>query len=195
VLFHDPLFRALGALWILKGLSTTSKFTTSQNTMSSYQLHPCCTVADGVGLGKCSASAFWGETWWRMLWPGRNVESMIEAVGARTPHNLLQYRDVRRHQKVVDAASGEIVGYARWVLPESHSGKWLEAQTPDVDNATRERLEKQFSETMFKYRDDMDDPDNHVHEWRRKYKGDKNVMGIDSSDQPIDNTYNHVDYV
>jgi GNAT superfamily N-acetyltransferase len=120
---------------------------------------------------------------------------MIEAVGARTPRNLLQHRDVRRHQKVVDAASGEIVGYARWILPASHSGEWLEAQTPDVDNATRQRLEKQFSETQFKYRDDMNDTDDHVHEWRRKYKSDKSAIGINSSAQLNDNTYDDVDPV
>ncbi|KPM34331.1 hypothetical protein AK830_g12240 [Neonectria ditissima] len=129
-----------------------------------------CTVDDGAGLAKNNMSAFWGNTWWKLLWPDRTIESIIESAAARLPKLMLTERDIRRHQKVVDTASGEIVGYARWILPESRKSDWLEAQTPDVGDEDKKRFEKDFDAADFNYRKDMEVLDDHVHEWRTKYK-------------------------
>ena len=137
--------------------------------MPSYELRPRCTVDDGSAVAKCNAAAFWDETWWRLLWPDKTLESVTAAIADRTPRNLLQMRSVRRHQSVVDTESGDIVGYARWVLPAEHDGKWLEAQTPDVDAAAKDRFKKAFDEADYEPRDDMDEMDDHLWEWRSKY--------------------------
>lgn len=78
-------------------------------------------------------------------------------------------RPVRRHQKVVDKDSGDVVGYARWVLPPEHEGKWTEAQTPDVDDAAKDKFKQEFSEAEYEPREDMDEMDDHAWEWRSKY--------------------------
>lgn len=137
--------------------------------MPPYELHAHCSVDDSKQVATCHTSAFWTETWWRMLWPEKTLDALIAIVATRTPRNLLQMRDVRRHQKVVDTESGDIVGYARWVLPKSHAGKWPEAQTPDVDDETRQRFQKEFGDVEYEPRDDMDELDDHAWEWRSKY--------------------------
>ena len=139
-----------------------------------YQLSPHCTVDDAQGLATCTTSAFWRETWWRLLWPGdRTLPSLIEAIADRTPRNLLQMRGMRRHQKVTDSESGAVVGYARWILPASRDGEWLEAQTPDVDETKKGEFKKRFDEADYEPRDDTDDMDDHVWEWRSKYDFDE----------------------
>ncbi|CAG9975175.1 unnamed protein product [Clonostachys byssicola] len=140
--------------------------------MAPYEISPNCTVADAKGIASCNVSAYWKETWWRLLWPEKTPESLVEAIAARTPRNLLQMRGLRRHQKVKDVASGEIVGYARWVLPDSHDDKWLEAQTPDVDEAAKAKFKSEFEEADYEPRDDMDEMDDHMWEWRSKYDRD-----------------------
>lgn len=142
------------------------------SAMASYEISPNCTVADAKGIANCNVSAYWKETWWRLLWPEKTPESVVEAIAARTPRNLLQMRGLRRHQKVKDAASGEIVGYARWVLPDSHDDKWLEAQTPDVDDAAKAKFKSDFEGADYEPRDDMDEMDDHMWEWRSKYDRD-----------------------
>lgn len=127
--------------------------------MADYELR-FCTVDDAPGLGRNNGSAFWEEEWWNILWENRTLDSVIEAITARVPKGLLTDRPVRRHQKVVHVPSSEVVGYARWILPESHSKEWLEAQIGDVSDEDRKRFDKAHFNANFANRglDDMDDP-------------------------------------
>jgi len=94
-----------------------------------------CTVADAAALGENNASAFWTDGSWRQMWPLCTLSPfVVEQVTKRLPRNLLTDRAKLRHQKAVDPATGEVVGYARWILPPSRAGDewWPEAQVPDV---------------------------------------------------------------
>ena len=133
-----------------------------------YKLVTNCTAADGNGVGINNVSAFWDEDWWEMMWVGKTREDMIEVVSKRSPRNLLRDREIRRHQKVVDATTGEMVGYARWLVPSTHTSCWLDAQTPAVSTAEDQEYQAVFDNTPLNPRDDMDGTDDHIGEWRKK---------------------------
>ena len=141
----------------------------SKITMSTYKVIPNCTVEDAAGLAQNNMSAFWGEIWWRMLWTDRGLDRVIEAAAARQPANLLREREIRRHQKVVDTSTGEIVGYSRWIVPESHKGEWLEAQVPDVSKEEHTGFLETHAKTDWTHRTDMDGTDDHIHEGFRRH--------------------------
>lgn len=51
------------------------------------------------------------------------------------PWNIVTGRDTKRHLKVVEVESGQVVGYAQWILPPVLASKndvWLEAQVAEV---------------------------------------------------------------
>ncbi|KAF4945893.1 hypothetical protein FSARC_14331 [Fusarium sarcochroum] len=132
-----------------------------------------CTTNDSSGIAENNVSAFWQQTWWNMLWPGKTRDSLIKAVEARTPKNLITDRDIRRHQKVMDKASNKVVGYARWILPDSHKDSWLAARIPEVTDSEREKFVELHAAADWTPREDMDDLDDHVHELKAKYKNDR----------------------
>ncbi|KAJ4243466.1 hypothetical protein NW762_014797 [Fusarium torreyae] len=138
----------------------------------SYELLNC-TTDDSSGIAENNVSAFWQQTWWRILWPGKTRDSLIKAVGARTPKNLLTDRDIRRHQKVIDKTSNNVVGYARWILPDSHKDSWLVAQIPDVTDSEKDKFQELHAAADWTPRDDMEDLDDHVHELKTKYKHER----------------------
>ncbi|KAH7141744.1 hypothetical protein EDB81DRAFT_797567 [Dactylonectria macrodidyma] len=135
-----------------------------------YRVEFPCTVDDSAGLAKSNVSAFWTESWWNLTWPTRTRESLIESVTARMPKSLLTERDLRRHQKVIDSESGEIVGYARWILPVSHKGEWLESQTPDVSDEMKKGFNASYLKANWNYRKDMGALDDHIPKWRKKHQ-------------------------
>ncbi|KAF4336847.1 acetyltransferase (GNAT) family domain protein [Fusarium beomiforme] len=143
--------------------------------MSSYQLQSPCRVEDGQYIAQNKVAAFWEEEWWRLSWTGRTRESMVQSVADRSPKNLLTNREVRRHQKIVHVETGDIVGYARWILPESHKDCWLEAQTPDVSDEQKEAFAKRHAETNWSPREDNDKLDDHIDGWREKHKQENSM--------------------
>ncbi|KAI4598847.1 hypothetical protein KJ359_002740 [Pestalotiopsis sp. 9143b] len=97
-----------------------------------------CTVADGAALSRNNMSAFWQDANWVLSWRHTTLEKHIAETAKRYPRNLLRNRDTARHQKAVDAETGRLVGYARWLVPASHAltaeGEpvWPEAVVPAV---------------------------------------------------------------
>lgn len=136
--------------------------------MATYELIPNCTFEDAAGIAKNNMTAFYGETWWNMQWD-IPLEKIIYMTTKRYPHNLLRDRHVRRHQKVIDTATGEIVGYARWILPESFASSWLDAQPPDASDEDKIRFKKDFDEQPWRTRPEVDDSDELVEEQIRKH--------------------------
>ncbi|CAI7604187.1 unnamed protein product [Penicillium pancosmium] len=129
--------------------------------MGTHVLVHNCTVEDTELLARNNITAFWEMTWWRMLWIDTSLDTIIKNSALRMPHNLLTGRLVRRHQKIIDHGTGQIIGYARWILPEVCAPCWLEAQTPDVSEDNKRVFENQFAEASWAIRDDMpgfDDP-------------------------------------
>lgn len=92
--------------------------------------------------------AFWADPHWVLAWQHRTLEYHIAQVAKRFPRNLLNSRDVNRHQKLVDKATGRILGYARWSLPRDFatrpdgSPEWPEAVVPSVSAEEEEKIRK-----------------------------------------------------
>ncbi|KAM0261902.1 hypothetical protein ACHAPA_009528 [Fusarium lateritium] len=140
--------------------------------MTAYELQSPCRVEDGQYIALSKVSAFFEEPWWRLSWTGRTRESIIQSVADRSPKNLLANREVRRHQKVVHLETGDIAGYARWIMPESHKDHWLDAQTPDVSDEEREIFDKRHAETEWNPRTENDKYDEHIDVWRERYRNE-----------------------
>jgi hypothetical protein len=92
----------------------------------------------------------WNTDWhWRYRWEDLSLENLIMQTTKRFPWNLATEREKKRHQKAVDIATGEVVGYARWILPPELVNKnaWPEAQVPEPSLEDRERFERAFQES------------------------------------------------
>ena len=111
------------------------------------------TVADGPALAANNIPAFWADPHWRLEWRHRTLDYHVSQVALRYSHTLLRNRATARHQKAVDAATGEILGYARWSLPESHAimivesegdrtPAWPEAVVPEVLEEEEEEMNR-----------------------------------------------------
>ncbi|GAB7357757.1 hypothetical protein MBLNU459_g0407t2 [Dothideomycetes sp. NU459] len=98
-----------------------------------------CTVADSDELTRNNIPAFWADPHWRLAWRHRTLETHVSEISKRTPRNLLMDPETRRQQKAIDPETNRIVGFCRWLLPESHAKKnsdeslaWPEAIVPAV---------------------------------------------------------------
>ncbi|KAK6955623.1 hypothetical protein Daesc_003265 [Daldinia eschscholtzii] len=121
-----------------------------------------CTVADAPALARNNMSAFWEDPTWILLWPeGTTLGRLIESATKRYPRNLVTGRDEKRHEKAVDPVTGELVGYARWILPPSHftkedgSPEWPEAQVPDVSDEEKQRFEEEAKSAWWNARKEI----------------------------------------
>ncbi|KAM3064760.1 hypothetical protein ACMFMG_012074 [Clarireedia jacksonii] len=95
-----------------------------------YAVQPVSTC-DAPGLAEAMMSAFWQDQHWRILWVNMTLEQIISDCIERLPWSLIRDRSVKRHLKVVDTDSREIVGYSRYILPEKYAGIWPDAQTAE----------------------------------------------------------------
>ena len=72
-----------------------------------------------------------------LLWRGKTLDYVVSQASRRMPQNLLTDTSQRRHQKAVDVNSGDVVGYVRWILPdtstETPDDMWPAAKVPSVD--------------------------------------------------------------
>ncbi len=112
------------------------------------------TIADSPALAANNIPAFWADPHWRLEWRHRTLDYHISQVALRYPRTLLRNRATARHQKAVDPASGEILGYVRWSLPESHSTittedgneegtpAWPEAVIPPVSKQQEDEISR-----------------------------------------------------
>jgi len=91
------------------------------------------TPADAPGLAENNMFAFYHtDQHWRAMWGSKPLSEVIEDAAARLPHILVTDREKKRHIKAVDDATGVIIGYARWILPEDDDRiTWPEAQVPE----------------------------------------------------------------
>jgi len=114
-----------------------SKYYFNSSTMT-FLVQPCV-PADAHDIATTNMSAWYEDYHWKYRWQA-SLEEIIKWCEERFPHLLTTERETKRHQKVVDVATGEVVGYARWLLPTKLAEKnvWPEAQaaepnTRDVD--------------------------------------------------------------
>jgi len=103
------------------------------------------TTSDAPGVARAMFSAFWQDIHWQKLWAAdMDLEAIIKDCAERLPWLLISGRNVKRHLKVVDTSSGEIVGYSRYIVPESHTGMWIDAQTFEPSPEEKLGYEQRF---------------------------------------------------
>ena len=142
-----------------------------------------CKADDATQLAHNNLPAFYHSQMWRVMWPkDMTQEFMTEQLTKRMAHHvLLPNRDIRRHQKAVDAETHQVVGYARWRLPTSGattSGgmpSWPDAQVPIVEfeqaNAFEEMAKTSWWEPI-----DMDDVDGPIYAARDRLLGENPIL-------------------
>jgi hypothetical protein len=136
--------------------------------MAPYVLRPVV-LSDAAAIARNNMSAFWEDPNWRPLWGDRTLEFVISQSAKRQPKTLLSERDTYRQECAIDAETGELVGFARWVLPESRKfvagtgdgggllgwgGKkgepeWKELQIDDVGANEWAEIQREFSEAKW----------------------------------------------
>ena len=129
--------------------------------MSPYEV--CAvTVADAPGIAKNNMSAFYEDVHWRLVWQDNPLSNLIKGATDRYPHNITQNRATKRHQKAIDSSTGELVGYARWVLPEGYENLWPEAQLDELSEEEREKCRKLYEEAWWEMREDLGPDDDEI---------------------------------
>ena len=108
-----------------------------------------CFPEDAPGLATTMMGARLTDPHWRCLWENPSTESIIPGAIKRIPWTLMTSTETKRHQKVIDVETGQVVGYARWSLPPAMAKKGdvgLEAQVAEMTPADRAVYEKQYQE-------------------------------------------------
>ena len=102
------------------------------------------------------------------------------------PHNLLTDRAHRRHQKAVDVNSGAVVGYARWILPDTCAENtpiglldilWSTAQIPTVSQERVLEAKREFDAADWSFDHTMEELDPLVIEMRERLMKQKMYLG------------------
>jgi hypothetical protein len=102
--------------------------------------------ADAKGLATTLTSAWYENPHWRFRFEDPSLERLTYYNSQRIPWNLIRGRAEKRHQKVIDVETGEVVGYARWLLPPTLAEKnvWPEAAVAEPSPEDRDLFEKKF---------------------------------------------------
>jgi hypothetical protein len=133
-----------------------------------------CTVADGDALAENNMRAFATDPTWILLW-NIPLDEIVASCKKRMPWNMLRNRETHRHIKAVNA-DGNLVGYARWILPESKKGSWLCGTVPGVGKEETMRLMEMHRSAEWNLRRDMDVLDYPVHARVRELKKGKEYI-------------------
>jgi hypothetical protein len=151
-----------------------------------------CTLDDADALAVNNGGAFWGQPYWRILWPAdMKEEYIVEQLRKKIPaHLLLLNRHERRHEKAVDKATGALLGYARWTIPPSLVDQaqkdhgqtppaWADRQVADIADAERKTaLEALADAAWWEPRGDMGELDEKIDAARERVLGQlKEYMG------------------
>lgn len=156
-----------------------------------------CTASDGPAIAENNIPAFWTDSTWVLIWPGKTCDYVTEQAARRTPHTLLMDPAHRRHQMAVDEGTGAVVGYCRWILPcsaerapEAASAEaldhsipcqcmelWPEARAPKVeDEEVRLEFERQFKAADWEYDHSLDVLDESMMEMKARLMAKKNYI-------------------
>ncbi|KAH0012073.1 acyl-CoA N-acyltransferase, partial [Aureobasidium melanogenum] len=108
-------------------------------------------IALAPSIANAMVSARWKDPHWAALFRSDVSSSRVTSETAqRLPWNLIAGRASKRHQVAIDNATGEVVAYARWVLPERLASTdpviWPEAQVQKATEEERAEFEKMSKE-------------------------------------------------
>lgn len=110
------------------------------------------TVTDAPALASVMTDSRWADHHWKALFkPSTTPSQVTHECAQRLPWNLINGRAAKRHEKAVDVETGQVVGYARWLLPahlaeETKEGVavWQDAQVAEPSAEQRARFERDF---------------------------------------------------
>lgn len=142
------------------------------------------TISDAPAVARNTCGAFWEEPMWRLQWtPDITQDFLATQLVKRQPLRLFRDRDTLRHQKAVDPSTGDLVGYARWRLPDGRSStadgepEWADAQIPDLPADERKALEDEAAGVWWEPRTDVDELDEGNGEVKERITGGREHMG------------------
>jgi hypothetical protein len=145
-----------------------------------------CILDDAPAIARNNVSAFWEDRNWALKWTRKtkSCEYVITQAAHRWPYNLAKDATYRRREKVVDASTGELVGFSTWVLPYADEDEeeerkqwayhlWPEARGPEVDADALELLKKRFDEADWESDRAMDVLSPPIKQLSAQLRGDK----------------------
>lgn len=141
--------------------------------MATIAIAPC-SLADGEALSRNNMSAFWEIPNWVLAWRHTTLEEHIATMTKRYPRRLISDPKTSRHQKAVDPATGRLLGYARWALPESYTvlangePAWPEAMAPVVSPEEEAEIKRVAEATKWDPNNDTDPLDAKVQDIKVK---------------------------
>ncbi|MCJ1391101.1 hypothetical protein MMC18_003963 [Xylographa bjoerkii] len=147
-----------------------------------------CTIDDGPTIGHVNVFAFWTDPTWVLIWRPKTADYVALQAARRMSHNLLTDTAHRRHQKAIDVSSGAVVGYARWILPDTGTGAavvrnsenlWPEARVAAVSKELEQEAELNFAEADWSYDHSLDDLDAPIMEMKNRLMARKEYLLLD----------------
>ncbi|KAL6799952.1 hypothetical protein J3E68DRAFT_397018 [Trichoderma sp. SZMC 28012] len=135
--------------------------------MATYTLAPV-NLSDAEDLSRNNISAFWQNPNWVLAWKHSTLEKQIDITTKRYPRRLISDHATARHQKAIDPQTERLVGYARWVLPDSYATTadgeptWPEALGPVVSPEEAEEIKRIAEATPLNANNETDPLDNNV---------------------------------
>ncbi|KAK3369854.1 hypothetical protein B0H63DRAFT_514114 [Podospora didyma] len=149
-----------------------------------------CTITDAHALAVNNMTAFFADPTWRLTWLNpqtghfKPLSAIIQTTTERMPWKMLQSRDRNRHTKAVSTQTGELVGYARWILPstptKSGDAVWPEAQVPEItDPVLRQELEDRCKNADWQPREDTHELDDELYKRNQMHKSKNDYMILD----------------
>lgn len=126
--------------------------------------------------------AFWTDPHWVLAWKHRTLEYHISQITKRMPRNLLNDRETKRHQKAVDAETGRLVGYARWILPESRARladgtpAWPQAVVPAVSAEEEAEIRRVADTAHMDPNEEFDHLTDHIQEVKKEILSRKEYL-------------------
>jgi len=115
----------------------------------AYAMKPVA-YQDAGEIADAMMRAMYDDEHYAILLSNVSLEELIEDTAKRVPYNLSTQRGFLRHEKVIHEQTGEIVGYARWELPEHLAGNtiWPEAQMPKPTDEESKIFQQNFQSTF-----------------------------------------------
>jgi len=156
-----------------------------------------CTISDAATIGRNNIAAFWTDPTWIRMWPGKTREYVAEQAALRMARTLATDLAHRRHLKAVDAASGEILGYARWqfVLAPGQAQSedegearsrawWPEAVGPQLSEAQMAEANAQADSADWEFDTALDVLDPPMLDMKKRHTDGKEYMSSCQSSGP-----------
>ncbi|KAF9697377.1 hypothetical protein EKO04_005064 [Ascochyta lentis] len=108
-----------------------------------YVIHPV-KPTDAEGLAETMMRAFYQNPYWASLWKNISLDEIVQDCTKRLPWNFVKATAAKRHRKVTESTTEDVVGYARWILPEENSEEWTDALVVETDAKRRQGYEQCF---------------------------------------------------